>query len=79
MKCEEQSKTRSGRFRKKRAKSRRKKRILRMSCKERGEVREYWQKMNRRRKKKERCIEAQRYKRSRAKGEVEKMKMIERR
>lgn len=49
-----------------------------MSCKERGEVRE-WQKMNRRRKKKERCIEAQRYKRSRAKGEVEKMKMIERR
>lgn len=50
-----------------------------MSCKERGEVREYWQKMNRRRKKKERCIEAQRYKRSRAKGEVEKMKMIERR
>ena len=49
-----------------------------MSCEERGEVREYWQKMKRR-KKKERCIEARRYKRSRAKGETEKMKMIERR
>ncbi|KYN31172.1 hypothetical protein ALC56_14559 [Trachymyrmex septentrionalis] len=50
---EERSKTRSRRFRKKRGESEREKRILKMSCEERGAVRGHWQKAKKRRRRRD--------------------------